>query len=52
MRYATYKWNVKVTINGKSGVPEYYGYRIKAHAEAIAHRWREAGYEAEVIRNW
>jgi hypothetical protein len=50
MRLATYKWNVKVTINGKTGVPEYYGYRTKAHAEAIAQRWREAGYQAEVIR--
>ena len=33
MKYATYKWNVRVYI----------------HAEAIAQRWREAGYEAEVI---
>lgn len=49
MKYATYKWNVRVYINGKAGVPDYYGYKTKVHAEAIAQRWREAGYEAEVI---
>ena len=50
MRYATYKWNVKVTINGKTGIPEYYGYRTKGEAEVIARRWRLAGYQAEVVR--
>ena len=50
MKYATYKWNVQITINGKSGVPEYYGYRTKREAEAIAHNWRRAGYHALVIR--
>ena len=50
MKYATHKWNVKVVINGKSGIPEYYGYKTKAQAEEIAKKWRDAGYEAEVIK--
>lgn len=50
MRYAVYKWNVRVIINGKSGIPYYYGYQKKCHAEAIAQRWRDIGCEAEVIR--
>lgn len=50
MQYATFKWNVRVTINGKTGVPYYYGYRTKTHALAIAQRWRDIGYEAEVIK--
>ena len=50
MKYATYKWNVRVTINGKTGVPYYYGYKTKAQAEDIAQRYRAAGYEAEVVK--
>lgn len=50
MRYAVNKWNVKVIINGKSGIPDYYGYSKKLYAEVIAQRWRDAGYEAEVVR--
>ena len=49
MKYATYKWNVRVTINGKAGVPCYYGYKTKAEAEGVAQRYRDAGYEAQVI---
>ena len=52
MKYATYKWNVRVTCSdGRSSIPNYYGYRTKFEADRIAHQWREAGYEAEVI-NW
>lgn len=50
MRYATNKWNVRLTINGKAGIPDYYGYKTKAEAETIAQRYRLAGYQAEVVR--
>lgn len=50
MRYATYKWNVELTVNGKTGIPYYYGYRTKAEAEVIASSYRLAGYKATVIR--
>lgn len=50
MRYATYKWNVQLTINGKTGIPDYYGYKTKAEAEVIAQSYRLAGYQAEVVR--
>ncbi len=50
MKLSTYPWNVRVTINGKSGVVCYYGYQKKVHAEAIALQWRAAGYTAEVIK--
>ena len=50
MKLATYKWNVRLTINGKTGIPYYYGYKTKARAELVATSWRRAGYEAEVVR--
>lgn len=50
MRYAVNKWNVQLTINGKTGIPNYYGYKTKAEAEVIAQRYRLAGYQAEVVR--
>ena len=50
MRYAVNKWNVELTINGKTGIPDYYGYKTKAEAEVIASRYRLAGYQAEVVR--
>ena len=50
MRYSTYKWNVELTINGKTGIPDYYGYRTKEMAEIIAQRYRLAGVEAKVVR--
>lgn len=50
MRYAVNKWNVQLTINGKTGIPDYYGYTTKAEAEVIASRYRLAGYLAEVVR--
>lgn len=50
MKYATNKWNVRITINGKSGIPDYYGYKTKAAAEAIAQKYRLAGYQAEVVK--
>ena len=50
MRYAVNKWNVQLTINGKTGIPNYYGYKTKAEAEVITQRYRLAGYQAEVVR--
>lgn len=50
MRYRVNKWNVQLTINGKTGIPDYYGYRTKEEAEVIAQRYRIAGYQAEVVR--
>ena len=51
MKLATSKWNVKITINGKAGVPFYYGFKTKWAAEEEAHRWQKAGYKAEVIKD-
>ena len=51
MRYSVNRWNVRLTINGKTGIPDYYGYKTKEAAEAIAQRYRMAGFEAEVVRN-
>ena len=48
--YRVNKWNVQLTINGKTGIPDYYGYKTKAEAETIAQRYRLAGYQAEVVR--
>ena len=50
MKYATNKWNVRITINGKTGIPHYYGYKTKAEAESVAQSWRMAGYQAEVVK--
>lgn len=50
MRYSPYKWNVELTINGITGIPDYYGYRSREMAEIIAQRYRLAGFEAKVIR--
>lgn len=50
MRYGVNRWNVKLTIGGKTGIPDYYGYRTKEEAETIAQRYRLAGYQAEVVR--
>lgn len=50
MKYATYKWNVRVIHEGKGSIPFYYGYRTRFEAERIAQQWREAGFEAEVIK--
>jgi hypothetical protein len=50
MRYSVNKWNVQLTINGKTGIPDYYGYKTKAEAETVAQRYRIAGYNAVVIR--
>ena len=50
MRYAVNKWNVQLTINGKTGIPDYYGYKTKAEAQTIANRYIAAGYRAEVVR--
>lgn len=50
MKLATYKWNVLITINGKAGVPNYYGYRTKKEATAVAKQWKEKGFKAEVIK--
>ena len=50
MRYAVNKWNVELTVNGKTGIPDYYGYRTKEMAETIAQRYRQAGFEARVVR--
>lgn len=50
MRYAVNKWNVQLTINGKTGIPDYYGYKTKAEAELIAQRYRMIGLNAEVVR--
>ena len=50
MKLATNKWNVKITINGKVGVPFYYGFKTKREAQAEADRWLVKGFEAEVIK--
>lgn len=50
MKYATYKWNIRLTINGKTGIPNYYGYRTKKEATEEANRWIAKGYKAEVIK--
>ncbi len=50
MRYSVNKWNVQLTINGKTGIPDYYGYKTKAEAEVVAQRYRMSGYQAEVVR--
>ena len=50
MQYRVNKWNVQLTINGKSGIPDYYGYKTKAEAEVITNRYRLAGFQAEVVR--
>ena len=50
MKLATYKWNVGITINGKAGVPFYYGFRTKREATEEASRWIAKGFEAEVIK--
>lgn len=48
--YRVNKWNVELTINGKNGIPDYYGYKTKAEAEIIAQRYRLAGFDAKVVR--
>ena len=50
MKLATYQWNVRITINGKSGVPFYYGFKTKREAIDEAQRWISKGYDAEVIK--
>lgn len=50
MKYATYKWNIRLTINGKTGIPNYYGYRTKKEATEEANRWIAKGYKAEVVK--
>ena len=50
MKLATYKWNVRITINGKAGVPFYYGFKTKREATEEANRWIEKGFGAEVIK--
>lgn len=50
MKLATNKWNVKITINGKSACPFYYGFKTKREAQAEADRWIEKGFEAEVVK--
>ena len=50
MKLATNKWNVKITINGKSGMPSYYGFKTKREAQAEADRWIQKGFEAEVVK--
>lgn len=50
MRYATYKWNIRITIGDVSAVPFYYGFKTKAEAQAQADRWIAIGHQAEVIR--
>ena len=49
MKLATNKWNVRITINGKTGVPFYYGFKTKREAPEEANRWIVQGFEAEVI---
>ena len=50
MKLSTNPWNIRITINGKSGVPFYYGFKTKAAAQQEVNRWLAAGYEAEVIK--
>ena len=50
MKLATNKWNVRITINGKVGVPFYYGFKTKREAAEEANRWIEKGFEEEVIK--
>ena len=50
MKLSTNKWNVRITINGKVGVPFYHGFKTKREAIAEANRWIESGFEAEVIK--
>lgn len=50
MKLATNKWNVRITINGKAGVPFYYGFKTKREAQDEANRWLAKGFEAEVVK--
>lgn len=50
MKLATNKWNVRIIINGKPGVPLYYGFKTKKEAIAEASRWLAKGFAAEVIK--
>ncbi len=50
MKLATNRWNVRITINGKEGVPFYYGFKTKREATDEANRWIAKGFEAEVIK--
>lgn len=50
MKLATNKWNVKITKNGRSTIVSYYGFKTKKKAQAVADKWIEIGFEAEVIK--
>ena len=50
MKLSTNKWNVRITINGKAGVPFYYGFKTKREAAEEANRWIAKGFGAEVIK--
>lgn len=50
MKLATKRWNVRITIDGKEGVPFYYGFKTKKEAQAEADRWLAKGYEAKAVK--
>lgn len=50
MKLATKRWNVRITIDGKEGVPFYYGFKTKKEAQAEADRWLAKGFEAKVSK--
>lgn len=52
MKYATYKYSVKVTNTktNKTVYSNYYGYKTRKEAEEIANRYRAIGYKAEVVK--
>lgn len=49
MKLATKRWNVEITMCGKTASPFYYGWSTKKKAQAEADRWIAHGYPAKVI---